>query len=201
MSNNVTMYTPDGNITSVATLSDTTLALYKSTSTQRMLEGVIGDTNTQYVSGGVLLQFTVEEAFTKATLLPGWVWKMPERIAYDTRTLTQAKQYCWDKIKLSRSVAETSPFSFRNILYDANVTNISGASQMALIAQGASQPFSIEWTTYNNSVVTLNGTEMISLGITLGFRNSQVYDTARMLRVEIEAATTNTQVDAIIWPS
>lgn len=119
----------------------------------------------------------------------------------DARTLTQAKQYCWNKIKASRSVAEVSPFTFHNILYDANVPNISGASQMALIAQGMSQPFSIEWTTRNNSVVTLNGSEMISLGTTLGFRNSQVYDTARMLRVEIEAATTNQQVDAITWPS
>ena len=154
-----------------------------------------------YVLDGIICKYTKNEIAAKNNLASGWKWQMPERIAVDTRTLSQAQQYTWDKIKIARGVAEISPFLFQETLYDANTTNISGAAQMALIAQGMSQPFSIKWTTYSNLVVTLDGFEMISLGTTLGFRNSQIYDIARMLRIEIEAATTNEQVDSITWPS
>jgi hypothetical protein len=119
----------------------------------------------------------------------------------DARTLKEAKQNSWDKVKTLRAASEELPFMFDGILYDANVTNISGATQMAVIAKAESLPFSIEWTTFDNSIITLDLFKMISLGTTLGFRNSEIYDTARQLREQIESATTNEQVDAITWPS
>lgn len=46
---------------------------------------------THYVLGGVITAYTAAEFAVKSGLLPGFVWKMPERIAVDTRGLAQAK--------------------------------------------------------------------------------------------------------------
>lgn len=155
----------------------------------------------KYVANGVLCDYTESEIHTKNNIPFGWIWKMPGRVVLDVRTLSQAQQQVWIGIKNVRAVKEKSPFTYNNTLYDANPENISGAVQMAMIAKSNSQPFSISWTAYDNSVVTLTGEQMIELGATLGQRIANIYDTARSLRSQIASATTNSQVDAIMWPS
>lgn len=44
-----------------------------------------------YFADGAIHEYTPAELTAKNTLRPGFVWKMPERIAHDTRTLPQAR--------------------------------------------------------------------------------------------------------------
>lgn len=44
-----------------------------------------------YIDGGELREFTLEELNLRAMLRPGQRWQMPERIVVDDRTLAQAK--------------------------------------------------------------------------------------------------------------
>lgn len=159
-----------------------------------------GNDSDHYVSNGVIAAFTPAEIDAKKNLAQGWVWKMPERIAVDARILPEAKAIAWERIKLSRTAAEEKAFTFNAQLYDANIEKIGGAVQMALIAQVASAPFTIDWTLADNSVVTLNAQQMIGVGVALGRHIAAIYDTARALRETIDSATSKQNVDAISWP-
>lgn len=164
---------------------------------------LIGDGTDKghYVSNGAIHAYTPAELTARTTLPEGWIWKMPERIAVDARLLNQAKEIAWERIKQSRSTAETKPFTFNGQLYDANIEKIGGAVQMALIAQVAGAPFSIDWTLADNTVVVLNAQQMIGVGVSLGQSIAAIYDTARSLRTTINNATTAQAVDAIVWPA
>lgn len=120
----------------------------------------------------------------------------------DPRTLQDLKDAKWAEIKAARSAAEFAPFTWDGSSFDANasaIQHISGAVQMALLAQLASQPFSIDWTLFDNTVRTLSGADMIAVGIAAGTHSGAVYDHARVLRDQIEAATTADAVAAVVW--
>lgn len=116
-------------------------------------------------------------------------------------SLEGVKDKAWSRIKQSRSLAETQLFLYDGDLFDANKEQIMGAVQLAVISQLAGQPFSINWTLYDNSVKTFNAEQMISIGVELGKMVSGVYDIARGLREHIDAATTEDELSSIIWPN
>lgn len=174
-------------------------------------QGIGGDTavagvassRTQYydIAGQSVRDYTDAEIAVKNTLLPGWAWKMPERIAVDIRDLDAAKLQAWERIKTSRSQAEMSPFTHDGASYDASKEQISGAVQMALLAQLSGAPFSINWTLRDNTTKAHTAAEMIAVGVALGTHVAVVYDTGRILREQINAAVSNTELDAINWPT
>lgn len=51
-----------------------------------VIEGLVADAGNQFIHGGELCDLTAAERKAKASLAPGWIWKMPERIAVDPRT-------------------------------------------------------------------------------------------------------------------
>lgn len=148
--------------------------------------------STHYVDGGFLVAFPPRPAHhTWDWAGKCWVVNLPE---------AQASK--WEEIKRARDGAEFGGFTHDGRAYDsdlASVQRISGAVSMAMIAAGAGEPFSKDWTLADNSVVTLSGEEMISVGMALGSHVSDVHATARTLRAQIEAASTLEQVNAIAW--
>jgi hypothetical protein len=84
-------------------------------------------------------------------------------------------------------------------------TNISGAALSAVIAQGASAPYSVEWTLADNSSVVLNAAEMIGLGLAVMQHVDACYNRARALRNLINAAPDMAELLAIDitagWPA
>lgn len=187
-----------GEILKFGSCNETVLPLMQ-TDAVETIEGVCDD--TCYVSNGVVLPYTSSELSAKNNLPQGFAWKMPERIAVDTRTLASAQSQAWERIKSTRTLKESLPFTCDGSVYDPNVTKISGAVQMALLAQLSSSPFSIDWTLYDNTIKTLDGAGMIAVGTVLGNTINTIYETARTLRSAIQACTTNAQADAITWPT
>lgn len=108
----------------------------------------------------------------------------------------------WERIKAARTAAEGAGFLFDGVHYDsdpASLQRISSAVTLAMLAQSAGQPFSIEWTVADNSVVTLDAAGMIGVGLACGQYIAGVFNRARVLREQIEAAATADELDAIAW--
>lgn len=162
--------------------------------------GVAG-LSTHYVLSGNVVPYSDAELQAKNNLPRGFVWKMPERITTDTRTLPNAQSQAWERIKAARTIKESLPFTCNGSVYDSNVPKISGAALSALMAQLSSTSFSIDWTLYDNTVKTLDAAGMIAVGNAQASAINSVYETARTLRAAIQACTTNAQADAITWPT
>lgn len=118
----------------------------------------------------------------------------------DARTLDSAKGRTWERIKAARSVAETSDFACGGVVYQADKDRITGAAQLALMAQVAGQPYSIDWTLSDNSHLTLDAAGMIAVGAALGAYVAEAFAIALHLRGQIAAATTFEELETIVWP-
>ena len=154
-----------------------------------------------YYLNGSLIAYTEQELAYKKRPPIGFIFKLPERELQDARTLAEAKTLKWDEIKKLRYSKETNTFTHNSQVFHADKGHIGGATQLAVLAKAASQPFSMDWTLYDNTVVTLNADQMIAVGTALGIFVNSLYTTARLIREDIEACTTNAQVDAIVWPT
>jgi hypothetical protein len=129
----------------------------------------------------------------------GWVWDDASLSWIDGRTLAELKAAKWEEIKDARSVAEYGGFVWEDSVFDSDPSSqqkIIGASQMASLNPAT---FLIDWTLADNSVRTLNATEMNAVGVALGEHVNAQYVHARELRQQIEAATTKEQVALIHW--
>lgn len=105
--------------------------------------------------------------------------------------LTLARLRRWEAAKLVRDAHIDSgcmtPLG-RVDSDEASRLNISGAVQTALIAQAAGQPFSIDWTMADNSVVSHDGPATVAMGLAVAGFVSACHEAARAIRVAIEAA-------------
>lgn len=83
--------------------------------------------------------------------------------------------------------------------------NITGAVVMAQVAIAAGSPFSMSWKLANNSIVTLNATQMISVGIAAGTHVAACHARAQALGISVQGAADHTALDAIDlnagWPT
>lgn len=161
--------------------------------------------HSHYVnSENVIVAYTEQELITKANIPSRFhTWDMETFTWVDTSLLSTKKLNKWEEIKAIRSSLEFSSFTWDTSEFDADSESqrrIQGAAQLAMIAVSANQSFEIDWTLANNSVRTLSGEEMISVGLALGTHVNTIYATARILRENIENCTTKEEVDAIIWP-
>lgn len=81
---------------------------------------------------------------------------------------------------------------------------INGAVTMALIAQTAGQPFTVDWTMADNSLVTHDAPAMIAMGVAVGQHVSDCHERGAALKAEIDAADTVEEIEAVDiysgWP-
>ena len=78
---------------------------------------------------------------------------------------------------------------------------LNGAVVMAQIALANSQPFEIGWTMKNNVTITLDALQLIEGGMLVGQHISICHATARQLKLDLDAAQTVEEIEAIVWPS
>jgi hypothetical protein len=120
----------------------------------------------------------------------------------DPRSLQDFKDAQWEQVKLQRSNTEFSVFKFQGVYYDCDrvsQSRIQGAVQLASIALANNQTVVQEWTTADNSVVSLNATDLINLGLQLGLFVNKVHDYGRVLRARIDAADSSLDVQKVLW--
>ncbi len=73
-----------------------------------------------------------------------------------------------------------------------SIRNINGAATMAMVAQSQGVPFSIDWTVTDNSQVTLNGEQVLALGVAVGQLVDQHYNRCRQVKNHINTLDENT---------
>lgn len=129
-------------------------------------------------------------------------------LVYPQRSLAESKADCWFRVKNRRAAAIAGGVNVPGIgIVQSDETSklkISGAVQMAMIAQGAGAPFSVVWTLADNSTATLDAAQMIGMGLAVGQHEYVCHSNARNFRAQIEAAATIAEIDAIDieagWP-
>ena len=120
----------------------------------------------------------------------------------DQRDVEKAKDDKWKEIKKIRSDKLEEPFDTPYGKFDGDnkaQKNITDAILMLRSLVSAGQPATINFTLYDNSVVTLSSDDMTTVGLYLGYRTQAVYDRARDLRDQITACTSVSEVNAIEW--
>lgn len=126
------------------------------------------------------------------------VYNLSSQTWIDNRTLDQIKIQQWDQIKASRTEAEYAGFTWDGSVFDSDVVSqgrITGAVTLATL----SSTFSIDWTLADNTVRSLNQSEMIQVGAALGMHVQLQFAKGQELRSQIDSATTKDQVESIVW--
>jgi hypothetical protein len=87
---------------------------------------------------------------------------------------------------------------------DSSKIKINGAVTMAMLAAQQAAAFSVDWTMADNSVVTLDTAQMMLMGEAAGQYVAAIHERARVLKEQIEAATTMAELEAVDittgWP-
>lgn len=124
-------------------------------------------------------------------------------VVADTTDFDAAKVRKWVDIKATRDFQEFGGFTWDGSVFDSNpisVARITGSVVMAMLAANVGQPFLQTWKLADNTTRNLDGAQMMSVGLTLGQHVSAVHGTAETLYQAIQAATTQEELDAVVWP-
>ena len=119
-----------------------------------------------------------------------------------TKTLAKEKKDKKEEVRAARVVDEFSTFTWDGHTFDGDATSqsrITGASLLALQAQLASAPFSIDWTLADDSVVTLDAPDMLAVGAALATYVQSMHTQFRSIKDEIEAASDVPTVHGKHW--
>ena len=109
----------------------------------------------------------------------------------DPRTLDEIKAQKWAEIKAERDQLEFGGFNYAGHIYDSDPT--SQTRIMNAAAMGIAQ----EWTTKDNTVVSLSDVQIKELGEALVMCVAFVHELGRDARAKIDAAQTIEEVEAI----
>lgn len=133
---------------------------------------------------------------------PNYTFNYTTKQWEDLRTLQEVKDVQWEKVKASREAELTSPLLTPFGTFDATISAQKSITDAILLLQtlaAIGNPQNIDFTLADNTTVTLTTPEMVQVGLILGARTQELYSKARPLRAQIDAATTISEVEAIIW--
>ena len=120
----------------------------------------------------------------------------------DPRTLDDLRLAKREQITKNRDAFEFGGFDWNGYRFDSNAISqqrIQGSAQMAMAVQAAGQPFSIDWTLADNSVIALDGNQMLSVGLIMGQHISSAHSKSRLLKQQVDAAQSAEEISSIAW--
>lgn len=109
-----------------------------------------------------------------------------------------AKQRRWDGIKKQRGSEEFGVFEWGGYTFQCDEVSqrrIQGAVQLAAL----DGTMTLDWTLADNTVQTFTAAEYVQIGVALANHVSGCHERGRILRQEIETATTESELEAIVW--
>ncbi len=118
-------------------------------------------------------------------------------------TLLELQDAKWEEIKVARAEAIDAPLETPFGVFDCYTQARKDITDSVLLANNLtalSQPVSIDYTLANNTIVVLDGTQMVTVGLILGNKIQTVRAIATNLRVDIYNATTAQELEDIVWP-
>lgn len=112
--------------------------------------------------------------------------------------LTEARSIAWDRIKRDRSAEEFGTFVWNDHTFDCDEVSqrrIQGAVQLAAFDTNTV----MDWTLADNTTQTFIASELNQIGQALSNHVKHCHDRGRILRQQIQAATTEEELEAIAW--
>ena len=129
---------------------------------------------------------------------PATLWDDEAGEWVDPRDLEQHKLDRWQELKANRDAEEFSSFT-----WDDNVFQCDDVSQRrlqgAILQASIDDSVSIEWTLLDNSAITLSALQLKQVGMALAAHVDACHIKARGLRVQVDAASSLTDLNAINW--
>lgn len=132
------------------------------------------------------------------------VWDWGTKAWMDPRTLADLKSAKWAEVKAAREAAIKAPLVTPYGTFDADAdarANITDTILLLQTMEAMGQPGEVDFTLEDNSVLTVTTAQMVMVGLLLGQQVQGAYNTGRVLRGAIDAATTAEEVEAIAWPA
>ena len=120
----------------------------------------------------------------------------------DPRTLSDLKAAKWAEIKGHRDTAEFATFTYSGMVFDGDLDaqrRLTAYISISKSAIAAGQPFAAEFILANNQVVTLTAQNFVGIELAKVQAVAAAFAHAAALRLQIEAATTAAELDALAW--
>jgi hypothetical protein len=162
---------------------------------------------THYVAAGALVAYTTEQAAAKANVPSGlYAWSNSTMSWVDMRTLADAKAQKWAEIRVARDAEIDGGYSF---VWGSDTINMPSTevhrqrlTMFVVLSIFASDPstFTVDLEQADETTIEFNSSMLVYAAQALGDHINAATDTANALKADIEAATTNAEVDAITWP-
>lgn len=133
--------------------------------------------------------------------LVNWIGQDEQQEA-QVETLPQAKERKYKEINTARDLLEKGGFSYMGKIFQSDiisVTRLSIAAQSALAAIQVNAPFSINWTTKDNSAITLDAQQMLGAPVALAQYSKVLHEQALIKKSLVFNATTIEEVNAVTW--
>ena len=112
--------------------------------------------------------------------------------------LTGHRDAKWTEVKSARTEEELSTFVWNDHSFDCDEVSqrrIQGAVHLASMDTSTVT----EWTLADNTTQTFNAADLQEIGKALSDHVKQCHDRGRILRQQIQAATTQEELEAIAW--
>ena len=114
-------------------------------------------------------------------------------------TLDEAKIAKIEYLKSTRNAKELEPISYNGVLFDADKDSLDRLNY-AIITLTATHTESIQWTTAENTDVSMTVNDLNLVIASVGNRSNQLHIIYRNLKDQVNACTTVEEVEAITWP-
>ena len=108
------------------------------------------------------------------------------------------KTATWQDVKAARTSQEFGTFDWGGYTFQCDEVSqrrIQGAVQLA----GIDSTMTLDWTLADNTVQTFTAAEYVQIGQALANHVSQCHERGRILRQQIQSATTEAELEAIVW--
>jgi len=188
---NYTVYNKEsGKIERTLSCAEIDISLQYDAELYAHLAGVYTD-DCFYVENGIVIEIPTKPGAYYSFNYTTKQWE-------DPRTLADLKATQWTLIKQARTNAEYAGFTWDGSAFDSDAISqnrITGAVSLAMM----SPEFTIGWTLFDNTVRTLNQTDMLQVGAALGTHVATQFAKGVILREQINAATTPEEVAAVVW--
>lgn len=145
--------------------------------------------DTHYVSDGEVLEIPIKPANANKFNNESGEWGLDIDLARSKK---------WKAIKIERQMRELSTFEWNTHTFQCDETSqmrIQSAVQAALIDDG----LSMVWTLADNTTQTFTATQIKQIGQALANHVNACHERGRILRQQIQAATTQEELEAIAW--
>lgn len=117
----------------------------------------------------------------------------------ESKMLSYARNKKWSEIKGIRNSKETSGCPFKGSVLDSDERSVTKINTAVQSAQVYGEGFSIDWTMQDNSVMTLDYNDMLSVPLALAAWSNYLHQHARKIKTQIEITENIADIMNINW--